>query len=258
MSAQRVETDPRISRRRQTIARSRRRRAIVRLLILLSIAGVAWIALWSPLFRVRHVRILGAAHTTSSEVTRVAGLTQSDGLLLLSTADVAQRVERLPWVERARVDRKLPDTVRVRLTERTAAMIVSAGAARWTVDAHGVVLQSGPAREPLPVLAAPDATAIQVGHKISADEVVSGLAAYHALPRRLRHDVVAVFAPTTERVSLSLASGTSIRFGSAEHLRAKAEVLRALLRRIEDEGSAPMYVDVRVPASPAVSSALAP
>jgi cell division septal protein FtsQ len=76
-----------------------------------------------------------------------------------------------------------------------------------------------------------------------------------SLPRKLRSEVVAIFAPSAERISFSLADRTLIRYGSAHMLTAKARVLAALLQRLRQEGTAAAYIDVRVPSSPAIAPA---
>jgi cell division septal protein FtsQ len=70
---------------------------------------------------------------------------------------------------------------------------------------------------------------------------------------KVRDEIVAVVAPSFERISFSLADGTLIRFGAAERLDAKNEVLNALLKRLKEQGRSAAYIDVRVPTSPAVA-----
>jgi len=65
-----------------------------------------------------------------------------------------------------------------------------------------------------------------------------------------------VFAPSIERISFSLSSGTVIRYGSAEQIKAKNEVLAALITRLGWERRSVSYVDVRVPRNPAVGPPL--
>ena len=55
-----------------------------------------------------------------------------------------------------------------------------------------------------------------------------------------------------------MSDGTQVRFGAAESLRAKNEVLVALLAQMRGEGRTAGYIDVRVPTSPAISAEPAP
>jgi cell division protein FtsQ len=229
----------------------------MRLAVVALLAAAVWALFWSPLLSVRDVRVLGAKHTSVVRVKEASGLSGDENLLLLSTERVARAVESLPWVESASVDRKLPATVRVRVTERQPALMVTRGAKAWTLDAEGRVLAVGrPARE-VPVLTGVTASGLRPGRQVDSPAILGALATWRALPPRLERRVEAMFAPTVERTALSLRSGTAVRIGAPEDLAAKSAVLLALLRRLDTEGRTPAYIDVRVPTNPAVSVASA-
>jgi cell division protein FtsQ len=251
--SERVATDPRISRRRRGIEKARRRRALGWLGTCGATAALVYGAFFSPLLNVRGVEVVGAKHVDASDIEAVARVT-GDNLLLLSTGAVSERVESLPWVAQAKVDRRLPGTVRIKIEERDAAIALDLSGERWTVDARGNVLQSG-AVEGLPVVAGLQEAGLEEGDRVSSPDALAALEVWRSL-RGLREDVQAIFAPTTERISLSLVGGTTVRYGAAESLRAKRAVLRVLLARLRAEGKLVEYVDVRVPANPAVGPAL--
>lgn len=253
-TAARVRTDPRISRRRRAIERSRRRRAIASVTMVAAIAGLVWLAFWSPLLNVREIAVVGGRHVNASDVAAAAGLDEADNLLLVSPPNVAAKVEELPWVREAKVDRKLPGTVRVRITERRPAVVLASGADVWTLDRRGNVLTEGSAKKGLPVITGFTPSTIEAGSKVAQAEVQDALAAWRSLSPRIRAQVVAVVAPTPERITLSFTDGTQVRFGAARALRAKNQVLRALLTQMRAEGTAAAYIDVRVPANPAISA----
>lgn len=257
---ERVPTDPRISRRRQAVERGKRRRLLVGVASLLLAVALVWVMFWSPLLRVRDLKLSDAQRTTLREIEEVTGLLDGDqNLLLMSTGGVESDIETLPWVESAEVDRTLPGTVKVRLVEREPALILSLGAARWTIDIDGNVLATGEAEEGLPVLAGLQVDELEPGIQLRTEEAMGALRAFRGLPRNVRRQVAAVFAPTIERISFSLEGGTVIRFGAAEQLDAKNEVLRALFEDLGSDGGGVAYIDVRVPTSPAVSGpAVAP
>jgi cell division protein FtsQ len=212
-----------------------------------------WALFWSPLLAVRRVEVGGNKHTSEADIVAAAGLGREDNLLLLSADPVVEAVEGLPWVRWARLDRMLPGTVRIRVRERRPEMVLSLGAARWTIDATGRVLESGSEVKGLPVLAGVQVGTIEPGLTLQTSEAREALAAYRSLPRSIKRRVVGVFASTTERITFSLDDQTQIRYGEAEDIAAKNDVLTALLKRLRAEGSAAAYIDVRVPARPAVS-----
>lgn len=255
-TAARVRTDPRISRRRRAIERSRRRRLLAGVATVAAVAAAAWLAFWSPLLAVEEIALVGGKHVSSEDVASVTGLDENDNLLLVSTGRVASQVEELSWVAAAKVDRKLPGTVRIKVTERIPRVVLATTDARWLLDARGHVLAPAPAgADDLPVLAAAAVSGIAEGVQVEEPEVRDALTALRSLSPRIRSDVVAVLAPTSERITLSLSDGTQVRFGAAESLGAKNEVLQALLAEMKLEGRTGGYIDIRVPTSPAVSGA---
>lgn len=246
--------DPRIPRRRKSVSRNRRRRWFSRVAVVAVVAATAWTAFSSPLLEVRRVRVLGGKHTSAADVAAAARLDDGENLLLLSTSEVADRVAELPWVRRARVDRRLPGTVVVHVTERAPAMVLAATGARWTIDGTGRVLARGELVKGLPVLAGPRLDGIEAGERLAGSEVGEALKVFRALPSDLSSRTVAVFAPDPERISLSLKGGVIVRFGGSDHLKSKTSVLRTLLRELAQQQRLVAYVDVRVPTNPAVSS----
>lgn len=248
----RVQTDPRIRRRRKDVARGKKRKLLTVLGTIVFVAVVVWAAFWSPLLSVRDVKLTGAEHTTAEEVADAAGLGSEDNLLLLSADEVVDAARTLPWVADAEVERRLPGTVKVRVVERKPALVVSLGAARWTIDARGHVLSTGSTEPGLAVVGGVEVGEIEPGKKLDAPVMREVLATWRSLPDKLAADVQAIFAPSLERISFTLVDGTQIRYGAAERLDAKNEVVLALRKRLAEEGKVTSYIDVRVPTSPAV------
>ena len=248
----RVQTDPRIRRRRNDVARGKKRKFLTVLITLLVLAGATWAAFWSPLLSVRDVKLTGATHTTAAEVAAAAGLGPEDNLLLLSAGEVVDAARSLPWVADAEVERRLPGTVKVKVVERKPALVLSLSTARWTIDAHGHVLATGQSEPGLPVVGGVEVGEIETGTRLTAAVMDEVLAAWRSLPKKLASEVQAVFAPSLERISFTLVDGTQVRYGAAERLAAKNEVLVALRKRLAEEGRLTSYIDVRVPTSPAV------
>lgn len=235
--------------------RSRRRRTIGTLTTVGIVGAAIWAAFFSPLLKVRDVRVVGGSHTTSREVAAVAGLDENDNLLLLSTEHLEREVLTLPWVAEAKIDRRLPDTVSVRIRERVPAVVVEVPSGRWTVDAQGRVLQEGRASSDLPLLTGAITGELVPGESVDHDGVLGALKVWRSLPPRVRQDIVALFAPSTERISFSFQDHTLVRYGSSRDRVAKRRVLLALLKRIKERGMTAAYIDIRVPANPAIAPA---
>jgi cell division septal protein FtsQ len=125
-------------------------------------------------------------------------------------------------------------------------------AGKWTIDKEGRVLATGEAKPGLPVLGGVEVRGVTAGSFVSAPEAKAALRVYARLPRALRQEVVAVFAPTLERITLSLSDDTLVRYGAPENLAAKNKIARVLRARLKGRGVSAAYIDVRVPTTPAI------
>lgn len=250
--ARRVRTDPRISRRRKAVARTKRRKIASALLGTALVGAAVWGAFWSPLLEVRRVQVVGAKHTSADDVRAAVDLGSNDNLLLVSTGRVAAAAEELPWVAEAEVHRRLPGTVRIRLDERKPALVVVVASGQWTIDITGHVLEDGSVSDRLPTLTGAALGTLEPGDRLVTDDVESGLAVWRSLPKRIRVQVASVVAASRERVALVLNNGTLVRYGGPDRLGAKNKVLAALLVRLSSQGRRATYIDVSIPASPAV------
>ena len=73
---------------------------------------------------VDRVRVTGTQHVTVAQVLAASGVHVHDHLLFVDTGAAARRIEQMPWVERASVQRDLPGTLKITIDEYTPAAFV--------------------------------------------------------------------------------------------------------------------------------------
>ena len=125
-------------------SRPSRGRALLRGLgLLAALASLAWIGLqldaWasgSPHFALRTVQVQGLHRATEHELLRLAGIAPGTNLWSLDPAAVAQAMGAHPWVRTVEVTRSLPDTLRLRVEERTPVALAALGDL-YVVDGEG-------------------------------------------------------------------------------------------------------------------------
>jgi cell division protein FtsQ len=246
--APRKAIDPRIRDRRVAVKRAegrRRLRWLIALVLLGCLAGAAWLLIHSELLDVEHVRITGAQHATADELSRAADVHRGDPLLFVDVGAIEAEVERVPWVDRARVDRRFSGDVDIHVTERRPVAWVRTAPDRVAlVDGRGRVLAD--AAEPpgdLPELGGL-ATVPRPGRDIAP---VGAAGVIEKLPAELQLRTARVVAQGGG-ITLVLRAGPEIRLGTSDHVAAKARVALAVLGATA--GAPPAYIDVRVPAAP--------
>lgn len=93
--------------------------------------------------RLSQVSVIGRTHTRAEDILAAIDMRQGDPLLAINPADVRDRLETLPWVKTASVERLLPGEIRVTLTERMPiALWQTRNGAFHLVDADGVVIDA--------------------------------------------------------------------------------------------------------------------
>lgn len=89
-------------------------------------------------FAVRDVEITGAVHTQRASVEALTQRYMGANLFRLDIARVQNDLRKLPWVRRVDVEKNLPNTLRVRITERKPAALLQRGSSLLYVDEEGV------------------------------------------------------------------------------------------------------------------------
>lgn len=252
--------DPRIAQRRQGVARAAGRRRLrllisagVVVLIVLGLVGLAR----SPLLDVDKVQITGAEHTAVEAVLQATGLsTQGHAMVAVDRFALARKIERLPWIATAEVDRKWPNVVRVKVTERVAIGAIAIPGGVALLDATGRVLET--AEQPPPgVIAITASDRVPGPGRTAGTAIQAALAILHSMSENLVKQTQAVHRlegnPVTYEVGVQ--GGVTIRLGDATQIAEKLAAAEAVLAVQHAAGT---VIDVRVPRSPAVTRSVTP
>ena len=215
--------------------KARRRAASRRWATRAAVAGVAVAAVVitgfflanSSLFALRYVTVEGTSRLTPAEVLNAAAVREGTSLVRLNPGAVARRVERLAPVADAQVSRKWPHGLVIHVVERKAAGVVVSDGQVELLDATGVAFASVPsAPHGLVTVNVPDP--VPGPGDVVARTAMRVLA---QLPAGVRTHVTTVTARSIDAVSLRLADGRTVVWGSAADGATKAAVLRTLMRR---------------------------
>lgn len=128
------------ARRRQKRRRRRRMIASVTLAVLAVLTlFVLSVTVWFPIER---VEVSGSTRYDAQQVVASTGIHTGDNLLRLDTAGVAARVQRAcPYVATAKVERALPNVVRIHLTQAKPVAAAPWNGKQVLFDRSGKVLE---------------------------------------------------------------------------------------------------------------------
>jgi cell division protein FtsQ len=204
---------------------SNRRLTLVAAAVVATAVLLVWAVGFSPLFAVRHVRVMGASGAAGEQVRTAAQVADGAPLLRLDTAAISARVERVPVVASAHVDTSFPSTVTITVALRVAVGYLHVDGGYRLMDRTGTQFQTtAVAPRGLPELALPTGALAR-----EAGAAVATVAA--ALPAALRAKVASIQAFDPAAITVLLRDDRVIHWGSAERSADKAAVVSALLTR---------------------------
>lgn len=246
--------DPRLQARRHQVARQEGRRrlrlvAVATLAATLAIVIIA--AANSSLLDVEQVTVSGAARALPQQVVVASGLQTGQPLVKVRPSAVAAAVERVPWVDTARVQRGWRGDVTVTVTERRAVVAVPTGTRYVLVDPTGRQLE---------IVDAPPEGMLVVGG-LEASGVPGQAVPADALPavaslEQLSPEIAALTTGLSVeggQVFLQLGPTGRAEIGDDRDLEAKMIALETVLARVDL--SCVSVIDVRVPSAPTVRRA---
>ncbi|MFE2039682.1 cell division protein FtsQ/DivIB [Streptomyces sp. NPDC059477] len=241
----------------------RRRRALrLRTIIILAVAlalsagGGLWVLYGSQWARVERVSVTGTRELTEGQVTEAAGVPVGEPLISVDTDAIEARLSReLPRIDTVDVVRSWPHGISLKVTERTAVLLVESDGKFVEVDDEGVrfaTVSKAPKAVPLLELtlsrsgsAAASLRRFDEGRLMREAVRVAG-----SVPAAVARDTQVVKVRSYDDISLELSGERTVAWGSAEKGSAKARTLTALMKAEPDA----RHFDVSVPTAPASSA----
>lgn len=192
----------------------------------------------TPRFGARAIEVTGLRHAGREEVLRAARISLGRNVLSIDGERAARAIEALPWIARARVERRLPGTVRVMVEERSAAAILSANGL-YLVAEDGSVFKRVAVGDPtdLPVITGVPRAMFEHDPQGARAAMLDALAlladvAATSVERDIRVDEV--HRDATGDLALMI-DGTYVWLGRGSY-RAKLTRLRVVLRELQRRG----------------------
>ena len=185
-------------------------------------------------FGLTQVSVTGHRYTPDSDILDAVGLDSARTMLGFDSRAAQDRIERLPWIERASVERVLPDRLEVRVSERSPVAVWRRGDRNFLIDRSGRILAAIP-RDAMPSLPRVSGE----GAATEAARLFAVLADHPALMARM---------DAAERVGgrrwmLRLADGGTVQLPP----HGEGEALARALRIAGVGGPEVSEIDVRVP-----------
>lgn len=233
-------------RARRLAERSRTRRT--RILVVLAVVAVVVVAATtlyrSSLFQVRTIDVQGNSQVSAERIIELAGVPDGSTLMRYPKGDIAARIEADPWIESVAITRDFPDTLRIRVVERTPVALVDTGDVFWVIDASGMVLGEQSFEESATLIVVRDVQGIEpkAGKRSSSDTLDNALAVLEGISGELHDKVRAVSAPSVDETTLLTTDAIEVLVGEATELEEKSFLTLSIMK---EQAGKVIFIDVR-------------
>lgn len=227
-----LRIEPRLRARRieaRRTARRHRRRIFITIGTVVVLVGTLAGLLYSPVLDVDRIEVAGAHHLSEAQVVAASGIGIGERLYDLDLDIARRRIARLPWIRRVRVERRWPDGVRIRVSERKPLVAVATeGGQRLVVATGGVVV--GPAKgfEAGLALVGIEGFSPRVGARLDPDQARSA-EVVSALPQVVTAAMADATISAEGELTVKLTSSGEVWFGRPEDLSWKLSTVESLL-----------------------------
>jgi cell division protein FtsQ len=220
------------------------RRLIIGVTIVVLVVGSTALYL-SPLLRVQKVQVVGATAVSNDEIRSLAQI--DDHSMLRADLNAAERrVESIPIVQDARLERRWPQTVRISITERMPWALWKIGDAQYVIDGEGVVLPGSAPIDNAPVIHDVTGQARLVpGDHVDRDAVVVSKALLQRVPETLALAVGTLEYTPQQGLALTTNAGYRVVVGDSQNFEYKLAIWKAIEERLGRSAMVGHVLDLR-------------
>lgn len=218
-------------------------------------SGAFWLLYGSDLVRVERVSVSGTGVLTPAQVREAADVPLGEQLISVDTEAIEARLAKaLPRIDTVDVIRSWPHEITLKVTERTPVLLIHQAGKFIEVDDEGVrfatVSKAPEGVAQLKLEASASGSTAASLRRFGEDRLTrEAVRVAGALPDSVARATRSVKVRSYDDISLELADGRTVDWGSSEKNARKGRTLTALMKA---EPRA-RHFDVSVPTAPASS-----
>jgi len=237
-------------RKKSAAARLRPFWIVIAFLLALGAGGAAALAMW-PGFAPKDVQVVGNQRVSRADVLARAGVAPNVNIWLQNTRAIEARVEELPYVATARVNRIPPSSIAIEIRERVPFAVVTEGSQAVLVDRDLRVLEPAAAPAALVTFTLAPGTDLQPGIFLKSQEATALLATYDRLIAA-RVVPVALAYDKFGGVVATMRGGIRVMLGDDDEMPRKIALIDPILSQVVRGGKPADAIDLRAPNTPVV------
>ena len=217
----------RLNRRRSSVAR------IALVSVVLVAAAVATVLSLTVFFKIKSIDVYGESSYSSRQIISAAAVELETNLIRLNSEKVSQRIEtKLPYIEEAKIRKRLPTTLEILVTKAQVAGYIETENGNYAVSDKGKILEKlAVVPEGMTTIAGVKLKDPKISEFISEDETVfkNITVIYSALGSTFSKNVTAVDVSDRINISFVYRDRITVKLGTETDLKEKLKFVSRIL-----------------------------
>ncbi len=122
------------------------------LMLIAIIIGIILFLFISPIFNIKNINVQGNKKVQSEEISSLSKLKIEENIFRFSSKEIEKNVKENAYIDTVEVKRKIPNTVEITVSERTAKYQLEYGNAFVYIDMNGNILEISEQNANLPII----------------------------------------------------------------------------------------------------------
>ena len=221
--------------------KKRRKKRLITAFIVVLIMAVITLCFLSltVFFKITTVNVSGSSNYTAEEIVSAAGIEAGDNLILLNDKKISEKLQsKLPFIDEVKVDKVLPDKVKLTVKETKEEIYFSNGKDIYSANIKGKIIKKYDiAPENLIMVTVSEKIKFETGSKIifnveREEELYNN---FFNMLNTYSYDVNFINISDPFASYMKLENRLIVRFGSSAYFQNKSDYLKAALAGISKE-----------------------
>ncbi len=220
--------------------RKRRKKRILNFILLLFIMALIYLFVFkTDFFNIKKIEIIGNEKLNDDQILKASICMKGENIFKINKKYCEESINKLAYVKNTKITRKLPNTIKIEITEREEVAIISYIGAFVYIDEEGYVLKMEERKGDtvLPQVFGLELVDLQVGDCIFDSVEKSGNLDFLNLGKetKLLEQMKYINFSNEENTMIELNNGIKVAFGPLNNVKYKLSFLSKILKDIEEK-----------------------
>lgn len=213
--------------------------SIVKLIVIMIvvICVLAIFAFNLSLFDIKNIEVEGNKILKKEEIIKQSGI-KNKNLFRVSPKKISQRISSNPYIKSVKIEKNIPETVRLKVSERNKTFLLESGETYMLVDGEGVMLEDiGGKDAKLPLVKGFYVSSIEPGKNIFKEEENASLDIFINESKNIGilNNMEEINKNYQNEVNIKLKNKVSVDFGTLSDVKYKLGMLKKIMNDIEEK-----------------------